>query len=150
MLPDRKMLPHAVPDWVEDGAVYLITVNCKRRNDNQLCVEPVARRLKSSFELQHSRRLWWIRLLVLMPDHWHGLISFSCEISMEKSMSDWKRFNARDLNIEWQRDFFDHRIRDMNSLQEKEMYLRMNPVRRGLCQIPEEWKYTWAASDFER
>lgn len=67
---------------------------------------------------------------------------------MKASISNWKPYVARKLSIEWQRDFFDHRIRDANSLREKEDYIRMNPVRKGLCEKPAEWSYCWTAADF--
>jgi hypothetical protein len=36
--------------------------------------------------------------------------------------------------VEWQRDFFDHRLRDHHELQERTSYILMNPVRKGLCE----------------
>lgn len=57
-------------------------------------------------------------------------------------MSDWKHFTARTLGIEWQRDFFDHRLRH-RSFVEKAHYIRMNPVRAGLVEKLEEWPYVW-------
>jgi REP element-mobilizing transposase RayT len=150
MLSERKKLPHGVPSWVEDGAIYFVTINCRPRSQNQLCHDVVARALKESVCFRHQRREWWVRLVVLMPDHVHMLMSFSREVSMAKSVSSWKRFVARDLGVEWQDGFFDHRIRDVASLQEKESYIAMNPVRKGLCSTPEDWPYIWRAADFER
>ena len=40
--------------------------------------------------------------------------------------------------VDWQRDFFDHRLRDHHELEEKICYILMNPVRKGLCERAEE------------
>ncbi|WPJ95917.1 transposase [Coraliomargarita algicola] len=148
MLPERKQLPHGVPSWVTEGAIYFVTVNCAKRETNQLCREDVAVELKGSIQLRHQKREWWVRLCVLMPDHLHLLISFSREVSMSASMANWKCFTARKLGVGWQRDFFDHRIRDLHSLEEKEHYIRLNPVRKGLCKQPCDWPYCWNSDDF--
>ena len=62
---------------------------------------------------------------------------------MEKVMSDWKRYTCINVGINWQRDFFDHRLRGDESYLEKAHYIRMNPVRAGLIKRPEEWPYVW-------
>ena len=41
----------------------------------------------------------------------------------------------------WQEGFFDHVLRSSESYGEKWEYVRMNPVRAGLCATPEDWPY---------
>jgi len=84
-----------------------------------------------------------------MPDHLHALLSFSPEVEMRKSISDWKHFTARKFDIRWQRDFFDHRIRDDENVDEKAYYIRMNPVRKGLCDKSEDWNNVWTYEGFK-
>jgi putative transposase len=74
-----------------------------------------------------------------MPDHLHGILAFSREEGMKRLVSDWKRFLARQYRISWQRDFFDHRLRDHHQEAAKLKYILMNPVRRGLCERAEDW-----------
>ncbi|MDF9826627.1 putative transposase [Ereboglobus sp. PH5-10] len=142
-LPKRKKLPHAIPSWVKDGETYFITINCTPRGLNQLATPDIAQTVENSFI--HRQRIcqWWIQLLVLMPDHLHGLVSFSRTVSMRRTVFDWKRYLARHKNIQWQRDFFDHRIRDHASLAEKWHYIQNNPLRKNLCATPGEWPYQW-------
>ena len=78
-----------------------------------------------------------------MPDHLHAIISFNRDPGMKKSIYVNKKFTARNHGIQWQRDFFDHRLRHDESYLEKAHYIRMNPVRAGLCQSPEDWAYVW-------
>jgi putative transposase len=47
------------------------------------------------------------------------------------------------LKVNWQRDFFDHRLRNDQELQEKTSYILMNPVRRGLCVRAEDWVWIY-------
>lgn len=41
----------------------------------------------------------------------------------------------------WQEGFFDHVLRNSESYSQKWEYVRMNPVRAGLCKKPEDWPY---------
>jgi REP element-mobilizing transposase RayT len=141
--PIRKRLPHEIPPWVGEGAVFFITINCQLRGRNQLVQPSIADCIDRSLHHQHSRGEWWIHLFLLMPDHLHALLSFSQETSMEASISNWKRFVARQAGIVWQRDFFDHRLRRDESLNEKWNYIRQNPVRKGLVATPDDWPFQW-------
>ena len=141
----RKSLPHETPSWVEDGAVFFITINCEPRGRNQLTTPTAASAIERSLHHQNSCGAWWIHLFLLMPDHLHGLISFSRETPMQSSIQNWKRFLARHVGIAWQRDFFDHRLRHDESLTEKWNYIRENPVRKGLAAKPDDWPHQWTS-----
>ena len=41
----------------------------------------------------------------------------------------------------WQRDFWDTQLRHGESYAKKWQYVRANPVRAGLCEVPEDWLY---------
>ena len=69
-----------------------------------------------------------------MPDHVHGLIAFPLDERMKGVVAKWKEYVAKKIGISWQRDFFDHRIRDVNSLEEKEAYILNNPVPEGVSR----------------
>ena len=81
--------------------------------------------------------------MLLMPDHLHAFIAFSPHQAMTKTISDWKQYTAKKLKIDWQCNFFDHRLRNDAELQEKWGYVLNNPVRAGLCESPEEWPYVF-------
>ena len=49
--------------------------------------------------------------------------------------------------MNWQRDFFDHRLRDHHELEEKTSYIVMNPVRKGLCERSEDWVWVYRPND---
>ena len=81
--------------------------------------------------------------MLLMPDHLHTLASFPPAKQMALSIGSWKRYLAKDLGIKWQRDFFDHRLRKNESLQQKTDYIIHNPVRAGLVLTADDWPYIW-------
>jgi hypothetical protein len=57
---------------------------------------------------------------------------------MKIVVTNWKRFLATQQKINWQRDFFDHRL-----LDEKGSYILMNPVRNGLCKETGDWHWIY-------
>jgi putative transposase len=84
----------------------------------------------------------------LMPDHFHALIgigesnkTLGAICGAFKSLSTrayWQWYEGR----LWQRQFFDHIIRNEEDFFETRDYIRMNPVRKGLVEQWEQWPYT--------
>jgi REP element-mobilizing transposase RayT/mono/diheme cytochrome c family protein len=147
----RKKLPHERPLWLRpEDEIFFITVCCLPRGKNQLCRPSIARGIFDSVDSRNQNGVWYARLVCLMPDHLHALISFPYERPMKQIMSDWKRFLATQLNIEWQRDFFDHRLRKDESYREKADYIRENPVRAGLIKASDNWPYFWQADPHQQ
>jgi len=145
-LPKRKRLPHEIPSWVEDGAVYYITVCALPRHQNHLAKDDVSALIRTTMSFYQEKGRWWVHPVAVMPDHVHALMSFACSPGMGRSISDWKRYVAGRSAVDWQRGFFDHRLRKDESFDEKAAYIRMNPVRAGLVGRPEEWPYIWTSS----
>ena len=85
--------------------------------------------------------------MLLMPDHLHGIIAFPREPGMKITVNDWKKYLARNHGVDWQRDFFDHRLRNHHELDEKTSYVLMNPVRWGLCERREDWPWIFRPDD---
>jgi REP element-mobilizing transposase RayT len=83
-----------------------------------------------------------------MPDHLHALVglgesgySLSRVCGAFKSLSTrayWKWYEGK----LWQRQFFDHIIRNEEDDFETLEYIKMNPVRKKLVENWEEWPYT--------
>jgi REP element-mobilizing transposase RayT len=142
--PVRCTLPHAVPPWAPDDAVFFITVNCQLRGQNQLCHAETAALLWAAVCEKTSLGQWWPHLFLVMPDHVHGLFSFPEKDGLRLTVSTWKRFTATELGTVWQRDYFDHRLRAEESFSEKAHYIRQNPVRKGLVTSAEDWPHVWS------
>ena len=85
---------------------------------------------------------------VLMPDHIHVLVGFSPEsISLSRWVKSLRNSLSKALrrtghpSPHWQKDFFDHLIRSDQSYLEKYEYIRVNPVKAGLVERPEDWPF---------
>ena len=146
-LPVRKMLPHRVPQWVSDGSWFFITIKCLPQDKNQLCRTDIGDGVLAAVAHNHNKFLWYCRLCLLMPDHLHAIIAFPREPGMKTTLSNWKKFVALKFGVKWQRDFFDHRLRDHHELLEKTSCILMNPVRKGLCERTEDWVWVYQPED---
>jgi REP element-mobilizing transposase RayT len=146
-LPVRQKLPHAIPQWVPEESWFFITIKCVPPGKNQLCRMDIGNKVLGALMHNHKTLVWYCRLALLMPDHLHAIIAFPSQPGMTTTMKNWKRFVARQFGVQWQRDFFDHRLRNDQELQEKTSYIRMNPVRKGLCERAEDWVWTLRPAD---
>ena len=146
-LPVRTKLPHTVPQWVSEGSGFFITINCVPRGSNQLCQVGVGDGVMSAMAHNHKQLLWHCRICLLMPDHLHAIIAFPREPGMKTQIINWKKFVAVKLGVKWQRDFFDHRLRDRHQLDEMISYILMNPVRKGLCERAQDWPWIYRPID---
>ena len=147
-LPVRKRLPHDVPFFINPTAeIYFITINCKVRGSNQLWLSGVGEALLESVRFRQGCDQWFVHLFLLMPDHVHALLTFPQESrGLQSTVSNWKRWTAKNCGVSWQRDFFEHRLRGEKALSEKTAYIRANPLRAGLAQDPAEWPWWWSSN----
>jgi PncC family amidohydrolase len=142
--PRRNLVSPDVPLGVRaDEAVFFVTICTQPRGVNQLCQPGLAERVLESVAYRHQRGDWWAHYVLLMPDHCHALLSFPGNQTLEAVVREWKKYVARELGIQWQRDFFEHRLRGDESLRDKQEYIRQNPVRAGLVSRPEDWTFVW-------
>jgi putative transposase len=142
MEPSRKHLPHDVPNWINPTQeAFFITINCKLRGTNQLATHETWEAILQSIQFREERGDWKWRILLAMPDHLHGIVTFPIQFQMKPSVASWKRWLATQHGICWQDGFFDHRLRSEESAIEKANYIRLNPVRAGLVAEPSQWPY---------
>jgi putative transposase len=139
----HKDLDHQPPDWVRPESIYFITVCAEPRHFNHFCNSTLGPIVLESIGYRHKAGLWFCHLAVLMPDHIHLLLSFPDIPSFAKVIGDWKHRMARSHFIPWQENFFDHRLRDDESLDQKASYILLNPVRARLVSEAKDWPYVW-------
>jgi putative transposase len=147
-LPVRKKLPHEVPAWVPEGSRYFITINCRVRGVDSLCVDGRAEALLASISVYEAAAKWWMHIMVIMPDHLHMIATFGRQHAVQPVISAWKSYQARALGIEWQSGFFEHRLRSDAEFVEKAHYVRVNPVRKGLANKWEDWAYLFQRGEW--
>jgi putative transposase len=145
--PVRNWLPHEVPLWIDPAKEdYFITVCCEKRGRNQLANPDMGFHLLDTVKHRNDRGLWYAHVALLMPDHVHLILAFpEIDKRVQTIVSKWKEWTAKSLKIEWQRDFFEHRLRKEESFREKADYILANPVRAGLAKTAEDWPYVFIA-----
>ena len=89
---------------------------------------------------------------VLMPDHFHVLLTPSEDTSLERAVQFIKGGSARRIGEAlhskfpvWQRGFSDHRIRDAADLDTHVRYIAQNPVKKHLVLTAEEYRWSSAS-----
>ena len=97
---------------------------------------------------------------VVMPDHVHLLFTplrdeNGWPFPLVEIMQSLKGATAHRINKllhrsgpVWQEESFDHVLRSDESLKQKAEYIRQNPVRRGLVQKPEDYRWLWENPKF--
>ena len=93
---------------------------------------------------------WLVGRYVILPDHVHLFCSpvVGCDIPLERWVAFWKNAVARKWKAAyentgslWQKEFWDRRLRDDESYNQKWDYVRNNPVRHGHCKKSDDWPY---------
>jgi putative transposase len=139
----RKHLDHVPPIWVRSEADFFVTVCADPRGINHFCNPAIGPVILESIQNRHNREVWFCHLAVLMPDHIHLLLNFPGDKSLSRIVGEWKGWLGRHKGISWQRNFFDHRLRNEEQDRNKADYVINNPVRAGLVDKPEDWPYSW-------
>ena len=97
---------------------------------------------------------------VVMPSHIHWLFQplsgWSHTVPTGKSpreviLHSLNSFTAHECNLIlnqfgafWQAESYDHCVRDEGELERIVEYIEFNPVKAGLCQRPEDWRFSSA------
>ena len=88
---------------------------------------------------------------VVMPDHFHALVTVSGDMTVERAMQLIKggfsyrlkkEFNC--LGEVWQRGFSEVRVEDRQSFLQHRDYIAQNPVNAGLVGSAEDYPYCYS------
>jgi len=114
--------------------------------------EPMARLFLETLLRYRDQGRFQLHELVLMPDHFHALITPANEVSLEKAVQLIKggfSFRAKrelDLNLEiWQEGFTEHRVKGGEDFERHALYIRDNSGRARLAESASEYPYGSAA-----
>ena len=108
--------------------------------------------------LQQNRKKgrFLLHEFVVMPDHFHLIITPSPDVSLKKAIQFIKggfSFRAKkELGFAWliwQESFTDHRIRNVADYEHHRDYIHQNPVRRNLVKTIGEYPYSSAFPETE-
>jgi putative transposase len=115
----RKPLNHSAHFYGRFGATYFITICCRRRGVNQLCLKDVASLVFETARRYHASPRWYLKLLLMMPDHLHMLIGVPGDAQLSNLIRDFKRITTRIADCRLAAELFDHRVRHYESPDER-------------------------------
>jgi REP element-mobilizing transposase RayT len=88
---------------------------------------------------------------VVMPSHFHWVFQPIQDWHREMILKSVKSYTARACNrvlhrggAFWQAESFDRVIRNERECEQIVDYVEFNPVKAGLCQRPEQWRFSSA------
>ncbi len=141
-----------------EGYSYFITIITHQRNP--ILIENIAL-LRESFRVSKSKYSYKIEGIVILPEHFHMIITphiareypkiiraikyhFSKHLApkyyehLEQSKSRWQR----GLKPIWQKRYYEHTIRDKRDYVKKMEYIQFNPIKHQLVKDIKDWKYS--------
>jgi putative transposase len=131
----------------QETRTYLVTaVTAQRRSLFQ--VTATAELLLRTILDYRSQGRFQLHALVIMPDHFHALITPAPDVSLEKAMQFIKggfsfRFKSK-LDV-WMRSFNESQIGSKEKFMNCVLYIEQNPVRRGIVSTPQAHPFSSAA-----
>jgi len=118
--------------------------------------EPMARLFLDTLARYRREGRFLLHEFVLMPDHFHLLLTPAHDVSLEKALQFVKGgFSFRvkremESNLEiWQEGFTEHRVHDAQDFQRHAAYIRENPVRARLAENAGAYPYSSASGGVE-
>lgn len=133
---------------------YFVTSNTWQRRPVFL-KEPPARLFLDSLFHYRDEGNFKLHAFVLMPDHFHLLLTPSPQITLERAMQLIKGGSSHRVKQElgykfplWQTGFDDHRIRSRKDFEEHVRYIHDNPVEAGLAASAASYAYSSAHPHF--
>lgn len=111
----------------------------------------MARLLLDHLQEDRSKGRFFLHEFVIMPDHFHAILTPAQDVSLEKAFQYIKggfTYRAkRELNypfLVWQEGPTNHRIRDEEDYDQHREYIHNNPVKAGLCRVASDYPYSSA------
>ena len=143
----RRHLPH----WHPCGKALFITwkLHPSIQGQHYLSRPEIAQVVTDSIRYAESNlRHYNLHAWVVMSNHVHLLLDPLVEPAV--FVNTLKSFTARRANILldrtgaplWQREYFDHWLRSRSEFDETVACIETNPVRAGLVEKPEEFRWS--------
>jgi REP element-mobilizing transposase RayT len=112
------------------GARYFVTLVTKARKP-WLASPEFARRTIEALRAWHEKGDGRILAATIMPDHVHVLFELGEKLGVGACVGYWKSHVLKVVGYaeDWQRDFWEHRVRDDERWEDYGLYIFLNPYR---------------------
>ena len=141
-----------------NGYSYFITVVTHQRNP--ILIDNIEL-LRKAFKESKTKYDYQINAIVILPDHFHMIITPKYSEEYPKIISSIKRYftrhcepkyyahlkqslsrHKRDMKPVWQKRFYEHTIRNDKDMHEKLQYMYHNPIKHQYTDDIKKWKYS--------
>ncbi|MGP8270109.1 MAG: REP-associated tyrosine transposase [Terracidiphilus sp.] len=132
----------------ETRAYFVTAVTAQRRRLFQ--VTATAELFERTILDYRSQGRFLLHAFVIMPDHFHALITPAPDVSLEKAMQFIKggfSFRLKSKLDVWMRSFNESQIMSAEKFLSCVRYIEENPVRRGLVLAPEAFQFSSVGRD---
>src|SRR5579863_1508248 len=122
----------------ETRTYFVTSVTAQRRRLFQVTV--AAELLQQTILDYRMQGRFLLHAFVIMPDHFHALITPAPDVSLEKAMQFIKggfSFRLKSKEDVWMRSFNESQIMDAGKFADCVRYIQENPIRKGLASMPE-------------
>jgi len=140
----------------KDGYTYFLTVNTYQRHP--ILIENIEL-LRESFKVSKQKFNYTIDAIVILPDHFHMLITPQIATDYPKIIGTIKSYFSRHCqqsnNQEqslsrhkkrykaiWQKKYYEQTIKNEKDLELHLQYIYNNPLKHGLVEKSEDWVYS--------
>jgi putative transposase len=138
-------MPWSLERFQNAGQTHFITFSCYHRRP---MFTTDSSRQVFEFALERVRKIFQLRVYgyVVMPEHVHLLVSEPQRGTLADALKSLKQSVSRRLiaNADhfWQKRYYDFNVCNHPQFVEKIRYIHCNPVKRGLCERPEDWPWS--------
>jgi REP-associated tyrosine transposase len=128
-------------------AWFFITICCESRR-YVFSDEKNAQSLIECLRVKAEKYRFGVHAFCVMPDHFHGLVEgVAPDSDLLLFVRNFKQASSREYSKGkgeplWQKKFYDHILRREDSPEAVSWYIWMNPVRKGLCRLPNQYPYS--------
>ena len=153
-------MPQGLKRLHNSGQPHFLTFSCYHRLPllTQMHMEDTFLR---ALEQTRQRFEMYVFGYVVMPEHIHllvneptaGLLPSFMQILKRKVSLQARKQTASTAEMPhfWLGRFFDHNVRNHEGFVTQLRYIHRNPVKRGLCAAPQDWKWSsfraWASGE---
>ena len=143
------------------GGTYFFTQVTYQRHA-WLCSDIARSTLRTAINKVRKKYPFSIDALVLQPDHFHCILTLpegdrnystrlrliktyvtkhcADKLNIKAEITE-SRQNKKEGNL-WQRRFWEHTIKDEEDYARHCDYIHYNPVKHGLCKVPQQWQFS--------
>jgi REP-associated tyrosine transposase len=143
-------MPHDLKRYQESKQSHFVTFSCYRRQP-YFATPAMFDLFVRTLEEMRRRFETQVYGYVVMPEHIHLLLSEPPRAKLAEAIHYLKlSFAKRVRKLRatdqpggfWQKRYYDRNVRDARQFTVKLRYLHRNPVKRGLVDTPEDWRWS--------